>query len=57
MTAIEQELLQLARTILHAYFEKTDPDPLLAHLAPDVIWLGRKAGTELPPFSGRARIS
>lgn len=22
MTAIEQELLQLARTILHAYFEK-----------------------------------
>lgn len=45
MTAIEDELLQLARTILHAYFEETDLEPLLAHLAPDVIWLG--AGQEM----------
>lgn len=54
MTAIEQELLQLARTILHAYFEKTDPDPLLAHLAPDVIWLG--AGQEMEA-EGRDRVA
>lgn len=38
--AVKDELLHLGRTILHAYFEETNLGPLLAHLAPDVIWLG-----------------
>lgn len=45
MAAVKDELLHLGRTILHAYFEETNLVPLLAHLAPDVIWLG--AGQEM----------
>ena len=45
MAAVKDELLHLGRTILHAYFEETNLGPLLAHLAPDVIWLG--AGQEM----------
>lgn len=43
--AVKDELLHLGRTILHAYFEETNLGPFLAHLAPDVIWLG--AGQEM----------
>lgn len=40
-----EEVLILGRHILHAYIEDMDIEPLIDHLAPDVVWLG--AGREM----------
>lgn len=40
-----EEVLILGRHILHAYIEDIDIEPLIDHLAPDVVWLG--AGREM----------
>lgn len=45
MTPLEEDLLHLGQKILHSYIENADIEPLLAHLAPDIIWMG--AGREM----------
>lgn len=58
-----EEVLILGRHILHAYIEDMDIEPLIDHLAPDVVWLG--AGREMnavgrtpsPAFSVREKTS